>query len=179
MVSQFPLLSSRDFWGPVDFARRLLDDDFGRSFLDGELFDPPFLHQRYYICPRGRSSQQQQQVQAANEVVKAPNKFTVKLDIRHFNPEEISVKTVDNSIVIHGKHEEKADEHGFIQREFTRRYVLPDDVDPEAVTSSLSAKGVLSIEAPRKGARSERVVPVAVEHVKKDENPEEKAALKA
>lgn len=39
------------------------------------------------------------------------------------------------------------DEHGYIAREFHRRYRLPSGVDPAAVTSALSPEGVLSIQA--------------------------------
>ncbi|GIX82167.1 protein lethal(2)essential for life [Caerostris darwini] len=79
----------------------------------------------------------------------------------------IDVKIVDNSIVIHGKHEERTDEHGFISREFTRRYLLPEGTEPETVTSFLSLEGVLTIEAPKKAIEpspsNERVVPITLE----------------
>lgn len=39
------------------------------------------------------------------------------------------------------------DEHGFVAREFHRRYRLPPGVDPATVTSALSPEGVLSIQA--------------------------------
>lgn len=39
------------------------------------------------------------------------------------------------------------DEHGFVAREFHRRYRLPAGVDPATVTSALSPEGVLSIQA--------------------------------
>lgn len=39
------------------------------------------------------------------------------------------------------------DEHGFVAREFHRRYRLPSGVDPASVTSALSPEGVLSIQA--------------------------------
>ena len=51
--------------------------------------------------------------------------FKVNLDVAHFKPEEIQVKTVDNKVVISAKHEERQDEHGFIMREFKRSYMLP------------------------------------------------------
>lgn len=65
-------------------------------------------------------------------------------------------------------HEERVDEHGLVSRQFTRRYVLPEDVEPEKVISTLSADGVLVIEAPRKRpepvlAANERLVPVQVQ----------------
>ncbi|CAL1300967.1 unnamed protein product [Larinioides sclopetarius] len=89
------------------------------------------------------------------------------LNVSHFKPDEISVKTVDNYIVIHGKHEEKTDEHGFIAREFTRRYMLPEGAEPEKVVSKLTPDGVLTIEAPKKAIEppksNERVVPITVD----------------
>ncbi|VVC25048.1 Alpha crystallin/Heat shock protein,HSP20-like chaperone,Alpha crystallin/Hsp20 domain [Cinara cedri] len=53
-------------------------------------------------------------------------------------------------IRVDGKHEERSDEHGFISRQFTRRYKIPDTVDPKLITSSLSSDGVLSVGAPKK-----------------------------
>ncbi|CAG0897989.1 unnamed protein product [Darwinula stevensoni] len=87
----------------------------------------------------------------------------VNLDVQQFAPEEISVKTVENSVVIEGKHEEKRDEHGFISRHFQRRYLLPDNVRPESIQSSLSSDGVLTVTAPKmaiEGAPNERSVPI-------------------
>ncbi|XP_055297195.1 heat shock protein 26-like [Sitodiplosis mosellana] len=74
--------------------------------------------------------------------------FQVCLDVQHFQPNEISVKTENNSIVVNAKHEEKKDDHGYISREFTRRYELPKGFKIEDVTSSLSSDGVLSIKCP-------------------------------
>lgn len=59
------------------------------------------------------------------QVTHDDKEFRVRLDVNHFSPEEITVKTVENRVLIHAKHEEKQDEHGFIQREFTRQYLLP------------------------------------------------------
>ena len=59
------------------------------------------------------------------QVCNTTDEFRVNLDVAHFKPEEIQVKTIDNKIVIHAKHEEKEDEHGFIMREFQRSYLLP------------------------------------------------------
>lgn len=75
--------------------------------------------------------------------------FEVSLDVGHFQPNEITVKTDHHSIVIHAKHEEKQDDHGYISREFTRRYDLPGGFDPADVTSTLSSDGVLSIKCPK------------------------------
>jgi crystallin alpha B len=83
--------------------------------------------------------------------------------VQQFKPDELTVKTLDNFVVVEGKHEERQDEHGFISRQFQRRYRLPDDTEPEAVVSQLSSDGVLTISAPKKAlplSANERVIPV-------------------
>jgi len=77
------------------------------------------------------------------------NHFEVKLDVQQFTPEELTVKMVDNFMVIEGKHEEKQDEHGFISRQFVRRYAIPEDVKQDEITCNLSSDGVLILSAPR------------------------------
>ncbi|KAH9384569.1 hypothetical protein HPB48_026577 [Haemaphysalis longicornis] len=167
-MALFPLLygTSR---GPSDFSRRFFDDDFGSSFLDGELFDPPFFHQRFYLEPShgGRSDSSRavaQQQQQGSSVACTPDKFAINVDTRNFTPEEISVKTEDNCVVIHGKHEEKSDDRGcYVKREFTRRYVLPEDVDPESVKCHLKPNGLLALEAPRKNGPKKEAKPIPIE----------------
>ncbi|XP_059056327.1 protein lethal(2)essential for life-like [Achroia grisella] len=89
-------------------------------------------------------------------------KFQINLDVQHFAPEEIAVKTVDGFLVVEANHEEREDEHGFISRRFSRRYPLPEDVDTENITSKLSSDGVLTIIAPPKPPKGEveRLVPI-------------------
>lgn len=77
------------------------------------------------------------------------------LDIQQFSPEEITVKTVGNNVIVEAKHEERQDEHGFVSRHFVRRYVLPSSHDVINITSSLSSDGVLTITAPKKVTRRE------------------------
>uniref|UniRef100_A0A8B9F3P2 Alpha-crystallin B chain n=1 Tax=Amazona collaria TaxID=241587 RepID=A0A8B9F3P2_9PSIT len=92
------------------------------------------------------------------------DKFSVNLDVKHFSPEELKVKVQGDMIEIHGKHEERQDEHGFIAREFSRKYRIPDDVDPLTITSSLSLDGVLTVSAPRKPSDApERTIPITRE----------------
>lgn len=88
--------------------------------------------------------------------------FKVILDVQQFTPEEITVKASNNSVIVEGKHEEKPDEHGFISRQFTRRYILPTGYDIADVISSLSSDGVLTITAPKRPPPNagERIVPI-------------------
>uniref|UniRef100_A0A8D2Q783 Alpha-crystallin B chain n=1 Tax=Varanus komodoensis TaxID=61221 RepID=A0A8D2Q783_VARKO len=90
------------------------------------------------------------------------DKFSVNVDVKHFSPEELKVKVLGDVIEVHGKHEERQDEHGFIAREFSRKYRIPADVDPLSITSSLSSDGVLTVNGPRK-RNPERTIPIARE----------------
>lgn len=90
--------------------------------------------------------------------------FQVNLDVQHFLPNEITVKTVDNNIIeVEGKHDAKEDQHGEIYRHFIRRYTLPDGYDVKDVISTLSSDGVLTVKAPPKSKAiesNERVVQI-------------------
>jgi len=96
----------------------------------------------------------------------SPNKFVIELDVSHFEANDITIKTKDNHVIVIGKHEEKEDEHGWIRREFSRRYQVPNDVQIEELTSHLTPNGVLVISAPKKANESlnnERVIPIICE----------------
>ncbi len=95
-----------------------------------------------------------------------PNKFEVKLDVSNFSSEEIRVKAIGNSLVIEGKHGELLDKHGYVSRQFTRRYELEDNVDLDQLVSSLSQDGKLTVRAPKKIPKlegNERVFPITCE----------------
>uniref|UniRef100_H9GBH5 Alpha-crystallin B chain n=2 Tax=Anolis carolinensis TaxID=28377 RepID=H9GBH5_ANOCA len=92
------------------------------------------------------------------------DKFFVNVDVKHFSPEELKVKVLGDMIEVYGKHEERQDEHGFIAREFSRKYKIPADVDPLSITSSLSSDGVLTVNGPRKAVEvPERTIPITRE----------------
>ncbi|MCQ9140752.1 small heat shock protein [Bacillus amyloliquefaciens] len=83
------------------------------------------------------------------------------MDVQHFAPDEITVKTSNGFIVVEGKHEEKQDEHGYISRQFVRRFKIPDDTNADAIESRLSSDGVLTVLASRKDSlKQERSVPI-------------------
>lgn len=73
----------------------------------------------------------------------------MSLDVQQFKPEELKVKVVEDYIVVEGKHDERSDQHGFISRQFTRRYKIPENVDKAALVSNLSSDGVLTLKAPK------------------------------
>ncbi|XP_071027331.1 heat shock protein beta-1-like [Oncorhynchus clarkii lewisi] len=100
-----------------------------------------------------------------SEIKQTQEAWKVTLDVNHFSPEELVVKTKDGVVEITGKHEERKDEHGFVSRCFTRKYTLPPMADAEKVTSTLSPEGVLTVETPlnRQAIKAAEIsIPVAM-----------------
>ncbi|KAJ8705280.1 hypothetical protein PYW07_011107 [Mythimna separata] len=143
---------------------RLYDQDFGLALTPDDLLTAvaaPLLSEDYYRPWRQLAALNRDM---GSSIKSDKDKFQVNLDVQHFAPEEISVKTADGFIVVEGKHEEKKDDHGYISRQFVRRYALPEGAVPETVESRLSSDGVLTITAPRKvpdAIKGERKVPIS------------------
>lgn len=103
-----------------------------------------------------------------SEMKMEKDRFLINLDVKHFTPEELSVKINGDFIEIRAKHEDRQDDHGFVSREFLRKYRFPAGVDPTSVTSSLSSDGVLTVTAPRKQSDApERTIPITHDDKKK------------
>ncbi|XP_048368648.1 alpha-crystallin B chain isoform X2 [Sphaerodactylus townsendi] len=151
-----PLFSS---WSPS----RLFNQTFGDHLAESELFPhssalSPFLLRPSLLRIPGWLESRFSEMQLDKD------KFSVNIDVKHFSPEDLKVKVVGDTIEIHGKHEERQDEQGFVAREFSRKYKIPADVDPFSITSSLSSDGVLTVNGPRKPSEvPERTIPITRE----------------
>lgn len=137
-----------------DFSDRFFDMDFGRR---SRPFGLSSRLRRELAVPRdifssSTSSRLSSSTAASNDADKrltlSKDGLQMCLNVYQFTPSEITVKVVDNVIVIEGKHEEKQDDHGYVTRQFTRRYKLPKEYDPKDVISSMSSDGVLTIKVP-------------------------------
>ncbi|EPB78247.1 Hsp20/alpha crystallin family protein [Ancylostoma ceylanicum] len=76
------------------------------------------------------------------------SKFAVSIDVSKFKPENLKVNLDGRNLTIEGKQEIK-EENGYTMRSFVRQWVLPENVDLDAIKSSLTDSGRLSIEAPK------------------------------
>ncbi|XP_050542742.1 protein lethal(2)essential for life-like [Daktulosphaira vitifoliae] len=167
MSSLVPLFF-RDWWDDFErerIPRRLIDQHFGLGLHRDDLNNlsttlvSPLRSGNYYRPWQNVISRQNS---GMSNITFGDNQVQVILDVQQFSPNEITVKTSDGAIIVEAKHEEKPDEHGFISRQFKRRYLLPKDVDIEKVVSSLSSDGVLTVSAPKKNTETigERSVPI-------------------
>ncbi|XP_043261196.1 protein lethal(2)essential for life isoform X5 [Colletes gigas] len=85
----------------------------------------------------------------------------LRFDVSQYTPEEIVVKTVDNKLLVHAKHEEKTESKS-VYREYNREFLLPKGTNPETIKSSLSKDGVLTVEAPLPAiGQGEKLIPIA------------------
>ncbi|XP_032691015.1 alpha-crystallin A chain isoform X3 [Odontomachus brunneus] len=85
----------------------------------------------------------------------------LRFDVSQYTPEEIVVKTVDNKLLVHAKHEEKTESKS-VYREYNREFLLPKGTNPESIKSSLSKDGVLTVEAPLPAiGAGEKLIPIA------------------
>lgn len=71
----------------------------------------------------------------------------LRFNVSQYKPEEVTVKTVDNRLLVHAKHEEKTPQRT-VYREYNQEFMLPRGTNPETITSTLSTDGVLTVEAP-------------------------------
>lgn len=145
-------------------------DEFQRS-----AFDPNFgsgLSTRFGRQLSGRNT-------TVSKIINDKDSLKINLDVHQFSPEELTVKMVDDFVVVEGKHEERGDEHGLISRHFVRRYRLPGKVDKSALVSNLSSDGILQIYAPKEppSDEDEREIPITQTNlpaIKLEEEDEEK-----
>nr|XP_026486086.1 alpha-crystallin B chain-like [Vanessa tameamea] len=135
------------------WPKRLPDQNFGLTLSPEDLFtaSTPIVPRYPVWWPKDTGS----------SIKLEKDKWQINVDVQHFAPSEITVKTVNGYIVVEGKHEEKQDEHGFISRQFVRRFKIPEDTDSDAIESRLSSDGVLTVLASRKEtSQGERNVPI-------------------
>merc|ERR1719288_590706 len=156
---------SKDFWGRVDTDMSNFDEQVKRTHSDMDMAMSPFRPQLpTWAIPDSASAASGLMPSRHDEVMKVKTddtKFEVTLDVSEYKPEELKVTTVNNTLAIEGKHEDhKSDEKNtqqstasgssHVMRQFSRKWTLPTDCNPNDVASNRSSDGILMITAPKK-----------------------------
>lgn len=81
------------------------------------------------------------------QVTASNDKFMVQLELPGFAPEDFSLKTKDDVIVLEAIHESNEEES--TSRKYVKELKLPEGVQRDQLASSYSAEGILTISAPR------------------------------
>ncbi|XP_019361627.1 PREDICTED: heat shock protein beta-11-like [Gavialis gangeticus] len=94
--------------------------------------------------------------------------FTVCQDVKGFDPNDLMVKLVGRKVLLTGKKEMQSEDgkgsFSYKYEVFKREWDVPEGVDPDGLTCSISSEGQLRIEAPRQAliAAPERNVPIQI-----------------
>lgn len=146
-------------WGDLGLQWRSMDNNL--RHMGHQMND--MLRQFEELVPIDR---QREDWGVANPIVKEKDgsrQMQIKLDVRQFKPEEISLKTKDNVLHVHAKHEEKT-ENSHVFREYSRQFSLPEGVKVESMKSVLSPDGVLVVSAPlpaiEEAPQKEKSIPI-------------------
>lgn len=130
------------------FGLGLLPSDFVSSRIIPRSGDhhrlPTGYHRQWAIAHQAAHDRQEKK----KNLYFGKDGFQALVDVHQFKPSEVTVKVIAHTVVVEGKHEERDDGYGIVERSFVRRYTLPDDYDMKAVNSSISSDGVLTLKAP-------------------------------
>jgi len=130
----------------------------------GSIFDRQPAERSTIFDSRDRSASLFDDQNGGARVVYEDDQYKILINVEHFQPEELMIKTLDSNVIVEAKHEEKtSDGRSFSTKSFNQSFALPRGVSPEAVSSSLSKTGVLTISAPLPRAlktSGERLVPI-------------------
>jgi len=83
------------------------------------------------------------QVSASND------KFQIQLELPGFSPEDFSLKTKGDLIVVEAVHETKSEDGSSQTRSFSKEFKMPAGVVSEQLSSKYDGHGILTVNAPR------------------------------
>lgn len=136
-------------------------------FHDEHSFDTPFPPLTSDVDRLARDVQRlQRELGIIGGITHRKDVFEVYLDVQGYKPENINIEVQDNLLTISGSHEEK-DEEGihYQARHFTRKFMLPEDIQLDKMKSCLTKTGrfwCLKVEAPLKQKTQE--IPLTINY---------------
>ncbi|KAG5336030.1 L2EFL protein, partial [Acromyrmex heyeri] len=155
----------RNWWDDIDRYHREMEEHFRRlSLHDDDLWRMPSLIGRFWRERDVFFKNPEHEIGGWATAECDADKYRIVVDVQQFTPEEVTVRTDDKYITIEAKHHGRKDSHGYVSRQFIRRYLLPHGYDISQVKPSLSSDGILTITAPKwkwaLPAPGERFVPI-------------------
>ena len=74
--------------------------------------------------------------------------YTYRCSVAGYCPEELKVDVEGNELIIKGEHKSSGEGQS-LQRCFTRRFTLPQDINKEDIQCNINEKGQLEVVAPK------------------------------
>ncbi|WAQ98688.1 CRYAB-like protein [Mya arenaria] len=123
------------FGGPWRHHFREMEDAMRAMEKQFDRMSPRAFGESFYRRPTRLSEAAEEAMTNQVSKVRYDGKaFEVTLDVKNFSPSELEVRLSGGRLTVHGKHEQRADEHGY-------------EVDAESFESSVSEEGLLTIRA--------------------------------
>jgi HSP20 family molecular chaperone IbpA len=145
-------------WPKMDAVMPRFSNHLDR--IDRNWRNDPFWRDLY---PRWAEPIFKEGIDIKANIVNDRQRFAVDIDAYQFKPEELQVKTLDDTLLIEGRHEDVKDQDNFTKMYFIRKYQLPADVNPQEISSSIDGSGRLTVEAPKRYQAiegRERMIPI-------------------
>ncbi|OCU02534.1 heat shock protein beta-3 [Xenopus laevis] len=132
---------------PVRYEEKLSIKDLQDCTLDHTLFALPGPQ-----CSDGNKStevmEEKEDGQLDNQ--EEDTNFKVLLDVVQFRSEDIIIQVFEGWLIIKAEHGCRMDEHGFISRNFTRTYKLPNGIGLNDLSAFFCHDGILAVECKQK-----------------------------
>ncbi|KAL9906945.1 uncharacterized protein ACN427_003347 [Glossina fuscipes fuscipes] len=126
-------------WRMAEDLRRL-------AMPSSPLFDYPWITNYRWVPP---AASQLNHVMDMNFDKIGKHGYQVSMNVSEFKPEQLTVKVIDNSVIVEGKSEENDNNNGYVSRHFIRRFSLPQGYVADNAISTLSSDGVLTVNVPK------------------------------
>uniref|UniRef100_A0AC35GFJ7 SHSP domain-containing protein n=1 Tax=Panagrolaimus sp. PS1159 TaxID=55785 RepID=A0AC35GFJ7_9BILA len=65
--------------------------------------------------------------------------FKFAFDIQDYKPEELKIDVEGRDLIVAGNHKSE-DEHGILEKQFTRRFTIPENIDLETIKCDFDEK---------------------------------------
>ena len=111
----------------------------------------------------------QRELGLAGGITNRKDVFAVDLDVEGYKPQDLNITVQDNLLTISGRHEEKnEDETHYESRHFTRKFILPMNIQRDKMKACISKDGLISclrVEAPfRQTLNETKEISLAINH---------------
>ncbi|KAE9552603.1 hypothetical protein FO519_004185 [Halicephalobus sp. NKZ332] len=99
--------------------------------------------------------------------------FKFNVDISGYQPEELKIDMEGKELVISGRHSSE-DEHGKSEHQFTRRFLIPESIDPESIKANILENKSLEITGNKLSVKESEKKSIEI-NVKPTEQPKEES----
>jgi len=87
----------------------------------------------------------------ALQITEKDGKFNCVMDVKDFNPKDLSVRVVDDRVVVEGKYMQQSEDGSSVAaKEFYKEFNMPPSADIDQVATALSKDGILTVKAPKR-----------------------------